>query len=371
MNSCITAMGQTFKNNLPLLEGIGQYGSLRSTDAGAPRYIGTRLSFNFRLIYKDFELLENKIEEGYEIEPCFFLPIIPTVIINGSCGIAIGYATNILNRNPIDVIDACVAVLKGKKVGELKPWLSEFGGTYIRDNANPNKWSISGIYNVVNTTTVRVTDLPPFITFEKYEEYLDSLVEKKVIVDYENNSSAGIDYVLKFTRSGLKEILDGGGLERLLKINGSETENLTTLDEHGHLKIFACVEELVEYFVHYRLSWYDKRKEHVLSKLETELRVMDNKSRFIKSIIDKKLKVSNVPKSDIVKWLESNAFDKNNGSYDYLVGMPIYSLTKEKYDELLLRIKDIKAEADELRVKKPVDMYLEDLRELRKKLLKK
>ena len=130
--------------------------------------------------YKDFELLESKMEEGIPVEPNFFLPIIPTVLLNGSSGIAVGYSTNILNRNPIDLIDACLDFLKGKKVKELKPWFSEFDGVFTRDKDNPNRWIVSGKYVVVNTTTVKVTELPPSVTFEKYEEYLDSLIDKKV-----------------------------------------------------------------------------------------------------------------------------------------------------------------------------------------------
>ena len=82
LSQSIINMAQKFKNNAPLLEEDGQFGSLRSPQAGAPRYIGTRLSENFRLIYKDFELLEYKEEEGEQIEPKFFLPIIPKCVLN-------------------------------------------------------------------------------------------------------------------------------------------------------------------------------------------------------------------------------------------------------------------------------------------------
>ena len=86
LENAIITMAQRFKNNAPLLEEEGQFGSLRSPQAGAPRYIGTKLNENFKLLYKDSELLEHKEEEGELIEPKFFLPIIPTVLINGSSG---------------------------------------------------------------------------------------------------------------------------------------------------------------------------------------------------------------------------------------------------------------------------------------------
>ncbi len=370
LNKAISLMGTTYKNSLPLLEGIGQYGSLRVPEMGAPRYIGTKLSSNFRLLYKDFELLESKMEEGIPVEPEFFLPIVPTILLNGSSGIAVGYSTNILNRNPIDVVDACIDFLKGKKVKELKPWFADFGGTFTRDAENKNKWNISGKYNVVNTTTIKVTDLPPSITFEKYEEYLDSLCDKKTIVDYDNNSSSSINYTLKLTRADLKDMTDSGKLEQMLKVNGSETENIVTLDENGKLRVFECAEDIVPYFCKYRLTWYEKRKKYLVAKLENELMGITNKARFIKAIIDKKLKVNNVPKADVVKWLSDNKFDKMNGSFDYLTNMAIYNLTKEKFEELLKQRDMKKKELDEMKKRVPLDMYMDDLKALKKSLQK-
>ena len=367
-NSVITGMGQTFKNSLPLLEGVGQYGTLRSTTAGAPRYISTKLSSNFRNLYKDFELLENRVDEGNEIEPHFFLPIVPTVILNGSSGIAVGFASNILNRNPKDVIQSCIDYLNGKKVKELKPWLSEFSGTWERDSENKNKWYARGIYQVVNTSTVHVTELPPSWTFEKYESYLDSLIDKKVIKDYDNNSSSGVDYTLKFKREDLQNLIKTGKLENILKIQDSSTENLTTLDENGKLKIFDCVEDIVKYFVEFRLVYYQKRKDYLLDKLNKELRELCFRAKFIKSIIDKKLVVNNTPKDVIIKWLEDNKFEKIDDSYNYLLNMPIWSLTKERYEDLMNKAKDKKSLIDEISVKNPKDMYLEDLSELKKKI---
>lgn len=370
LNKAISLMGTTYKNSLPLLEGIGQYGSLRVPEMGAPRYIGTKLSSNFRLLYKDFELLESKMEEGIPVEPNFFLPIIPTVLLNGSSGIAVGYSTNILNRNPIDLIDACLDFLKGKKVKELKPWFSEFDGVFTRDKENPNRWIVSGKYVVVNTTTVKVTELPPSVTFEKYEEYLDGLCEKKTIADYDNNSSSNVCYTLKFTRADLKNLIELDKLEGVLKVNGSETENIVTIDENGKLLVFDKAENIIPYFCKFRLSWYEKRKKYLIDKLESELMTITNKARFIKSIIDKKLKVNNVPKAEVVKWLSDNKFDKMNSSYDYLTNMGIYNLTKEKFEELLKQKDEKNAELINMRKRVPLDMYADDLKALKKELLK-
>jgi len=368
LESAMIGMGQRFKNSMPLLEGIGQFGSLRSPSAGAPRYISAKLHPNFRLVYQDFELLQNKIEEGEKIEPEFFLPIVPTVILNGSSGIAVGFATNILNRNPKDVVDACIAVLTEKRMKTLAPWISEFIGKFERDPNNPKTWKISGSYEVVNTTTVKITEIPPSFTYEKYEAHLNNLVEKRIITDYEDNSSDKIEYILKFQRAVLKEYISKGRLDGLLKIHSQETENLTTIDENGNLKIFNKVEDIVKHFVCIRLGYYDKRKAYLLDKLNRELLIISNKARFIKDIIDGKLKINNVPKQKIVEYLEKNKYDQVDGTFNYLLNMPIYSLTKERFEELLKQKAEKETEIKVIEGTDPKDMYLKDLTELKKSL---
>ena len=369
MDALITNMGQKFKNNMPVLDGIGQYGSLRSREAGASRYISTKLHPNFRLLYKDFELLENQIEEGVVVEPKWYLPILPMVIVNSSKSIGMGFASTILGRNPKDVVNACIDYLNGKKIKELKPWLSEFSGEWSRDVENKNKWYSKGIYTVNEKKgEVHVTELPPSWEFEKYESYLDTLIEKKVIKDYDNNSSSGVDYLLKFKKEDLQELIVKDKLESILKIVDSDTENLTTLDENEKLKIFDCVEDIVKYFVDFRLVFYQKRKDFLIDKLSKELRVLAFKAKFIKSIIDKKLVVNNVKKEVIIKWLDENKFEKIDDSYNYLLNMPIYSLTNERYVELMKNAKDKKEELDLIKEKEPKEMYLTDLNELKKKI---
>lgn len=367
LSNAIINLAQKFKNNAPLLEEDGQFGSLRSPQAGAPRYIGTKLSANFRLIYKDFELLEYKEEEGEIIEPKYFLPIIPTVLINGGSGIAVGFASNILNRDIKEIIDVCVKYLNGKKITTVKPSLIGFTGTYTQDTENNKKWYIRGKFERINSSTVKITELPPSMTYEKYEEILDKLVENKDIVSYEDNCKDNIDYTIKFTRVGL-EILSDDKLFNLLKLVESETENFNTLDEYGKLKIFESVDDIIQYFVDFRLKYYQVRKDHQLDKMQHELKVLGNRGKFIKAILDGKIVVNNKSKDEIVSQIESIAIEMIDGSYDYLLRMPIYSLTKEMFEKLKEDFSNKKDEIEKLKLVDPKDMYLEDLSELKKKV---
>lgn len=365
LESSMVNMAQTFKNSMPLLKGYGQFGDLRDPEAGAPRYIEAALHPNFRLLYKDFDLLTPKIEEGCEIEPEFFLPVVPTVILNGSSGIAVGFSTNILNRHPEDVVDACLDYLNGTPIKELKPWINGFNGQFVRDEHNPLSWEILGQYEVVNTTTVKITEIPPAFTCEKYEAHLDSLVSAGHIVDYEDNCSGNIDYVVKFQRKVLAELTRGNKLVKLLKLSAKETENLTTIDEAGSLRVFERAEDIISHFVDIRLGYYDIRKSTLISRMERELVSISNRARFIKEIIEGSLKVANRPKKEIEADLLTGDFAKVDGSWAYLLNMSIHSLTKERFEELLKQKSQTESELVKIKSTAPRDMYLQDLRELK------
>lgn len=366
LSNAIINLAQSFKNNAPLLEEDGQFGSLRSPEAGAPRYVGTKLSPNFKYIYKDFELLEFKKEEGELIEPYFFLPIIPIVLVNGSQGIAVGFASNILNRDVKDIINKCKSVIQGKKIKIIKPSLNNFKGDWIQDENNPLRWIIRGKFEIKNTTTIHITELPPSMTYEKYEAHLDKLLEEKSIQDYEDNCKDDINYIIKFKRSDLNK-LSNDDIFKLLKLEESQTENLTTLDENNKLKIFDSVSDIIEYFVNFRIKYYQLRKDHILDKKKKELNILSNKGKFIKLILENKIIINNKLKIDIINQIESNNIDKIDESYDYLLRMPIYSLTKELFEKLKQDFKIKKEEITEIEKQDPKQMYLDDLNEILKK----
>jgi DNA topoisomerase-2 len=368
LESAIITMAQKFKNNMPLLEEDGQFGSLRSPEPGAARYIGSKLNKNFRLLYKDFELLENKFEEGEEIEPKFFLPIIPTVLINGSSGIAVGFASNILNRNPKEIIDACQLILKSSKIKSVKPHIAGFTGTFVQDTENHKRWIIRGTYEVVNTTTIKISELPPSMTYEKYEAILDELIEKKVIAGYDDNCKDTIDYTIKLTRDNLAKYVEEDKVYKILKLEEAETEIYTTLDETGKLRIFETTEDIINYFVNFRLDYYHKRKEFMLNRMQDELNVLSNRGRFIKAILEGKLEIKNRKKDEIIVDIIALGLAKIDDSFDYLLRMPLWSLTKELFDKLREDFKVKKEDIEKLKATDPKDMYIDDLNELKKKI---
>jgi DNA topoisomerase-2 len=370
LDGTIINMTQDFKNSMPIFEGIGQFGSLRSPEAGAPRYVGVKFNENFRLLYKDFDLTTPKYEEGEEIEPQFFLPIIPTVLLNGGSGIAVGFATNILNRHPLDLIDACLLALDGKDVPTLRPWVRGFHGDIDLVDSSAKSWTFRGKWEVKNTTTVEITEIPPSFTYEKYEAHLDALVEKGILASYDDHSSDRIHYILKFPRAVLAEWIKKDRLGDLLKMKEGEGENLTTLDENGKLRVFERAEDIVTYFVDFRLGYYEKRKARLISDLTKEIDGLDARAQFIDAVIKGRIVVTNEKKQDIVKSIERDGISKQDDSYDFLLSMPIWSLTYEKYLEMQKKLEAKRKEREKVERTKPADFYRKDLKDLRSQVEK-
>ena len=264
------------------------------------------------------------------------------------------------------MIEACGKVLGGKSSGDVKPSLNGFTGDYIQDSENPKKWIIRGKFERINTTTIKISELPPSMTYEKYEEILDKLVDNKDILSYDDSCKDNISYTIKFVRNDLEKF-DDDRLFKLLKLEESSTEIYSTLDEYGKLKIFESTSEIIKYFVDFRLSYYHKRKEFQLGKLNRELKILANRGRFIKSILDGKLKINNVAKDDIILGIKKMELEMIDDSYDYLLRMPIYSLTKEMFDKLKEDFTEKRVEIKKLEETDPKDMYLLDLSELKKR----
>ncbi len=157
-------------------------------------------------------------------------------------------------------------------------------------------------------------------------------------------------------------------LMKMLKLEEFKTEIFTTLDEYGKLKIFESAEEIVTYFTNFRILFYDERKKRMISGLEKQILFLDNRARFLKHIIEERLEIRNVPKLTIVSKLQDFKFDKIDDSYDYLLRMPIYSLTRELYEKILQELQDVKLQLEEVKLIQSKDMYLKDLQDLKKKL---
>jgi len=368
LNGSIINMSQDFKNSLPYFDRDGQFGSLRSPEAGAPRYIGVKVNDVFSKLFRDLNLVEYKYEEGQKIEPVIYYPIIPTVLLNGQKGIAVGHGSEVLNRNPLDLVNSITSLVKTGKWKEPGLYLKGFNGEIVMNEEH--SWEYKCIYEVVNTTTLKISEIPPSKSYEDYEAILIKLLEKGIIKSYEDNSSEFPEYTIKLERKTLSELIEKDSIDKVFGLTEKKGENLTLLDENFKIKIFNNVQELCEYFINYRLGVYTKRKEVLLNQWNNELDVNRNTIRFIKMYMDGDLKIAKRPIQDILSDLENLKFDKFDNSYEYLIKLSLRRLTKEELLKLKTEIELTKADITDLTKKTEKDLYLDDLAELKKDIVK-
>jgi DNA topoisomerase II len=121
LTGTIVNLAQNFvgSNNINLLVPSGQFGTRLSggKDSASPRYIFTMMSALTRFIFHpaDDPLLNYLVDDNQRIEPTWYIPIIPMVLINGAEGIGTGWSTKIPNHSPREVISNIRRMLQGKK----------------------------------------------------------------------------------------------------------------------------------------------------------------------------------------------------------------------------------------------------------------
>jgi DNA topoisomerase-2 len=376
------AQNYTGSNNLNLLMPNGQFGSRMhgGKDASQPRYIHTLLSPAACAVYmkEDADVLKYVDDDGILVEPEHYMPIIPMLLVNGAIGIGTGFSTNIPCYNPADIVAVIRDLLAGHEVttasdaGALMPWYRGFKGTISQ--ATPTKYTSKGTFSVLpgvaGKTQVRITELPIGTWTFDYKEELEALLDK--IPDfkkYENKSSEDIDIVLHFTEGGLSDMLEieENGLTKLentFKLVSSKwltTSNMYAFNSKGQITKYTTPLEIIKEHYDLRLEFYQKRKDSMLAKYTESATVLGNKRRFIKLVVTETIKVHKMKKDELEAYLAKEEFDTHNDSYDYIIRIPVYNLTKDKVDELDQEIASLRHTIVQISAKTVESMWGDDL----------
>jgi DNA topoisomerase-2 len=360
LESTITKLAQNYpgSNNLNYLQPMGQFGSRLSETPASSRYIFTKLAPCFRKIFKkeDDLILKHLEEDGQKIEPEFYLPILPNVLINGSNGMGTGFATNIYPYSPLDLKAYVIAKLKDKKHNkELVPWFRGFSGTVERAGTSI---TMKGTFKKVNTTSILVDELPIGIYQDAYKAHLLDLVDEGYIKDFDNRSTKDqFEFELSVPRTS--GYADDAELDKKLKLTTRDKESLTVWLVNGRIKKFESPEALCDYFVEERLKFYEVRRLAIIEKLEADLMLLAEKVRFIELYLtgDNPLKFSKLKKAELITFLNNDGFAHT----ELLIDMRISSLTQDQIDKLLAELEKADAELTRLNAATNKSLYLEDL----------
>jgi len=395
LQEAIIGMAQIFvgTNNINMLQPKGQMGSRISggQDASSPRYIYTLLSKLTKLIFKDEDnfILNYLNEDGLSIEPEYYIPIIPMILVNGGIGIGTGYSTNIPQFNPQTIIDIylniinkidtdngkiltiediekCSTIINEIDINELIPYYLGFKGD-IDKNEKGNYYS-KGIYNWINNSTIEITELPIGTWTENYKEYLEELIinNNKYLKSFENHYTAkNVKFILKIN-DGMKEELEP---KILTEFNLTSSKNLSLNNMHlfsekGCIKKYNNTTEIIKEWAIIRINKYYERKEKQLSILTEEFNILAAKIKFIIDIINGNIIIMNIKIKDIEEQLEKGEYYKCDDSYDYLLKMPISQLTLEKKENLEKEVGKLEIKINELKDMSIIKIWEIELQEL-------
>lgn len=394
LQEAIIGMAQIFvgTNNINLLQPNGQFGTRISggQDSSSPRYIHTLLSKLTKLIFRDEDnaVLNYLDEDGLSIEPEYYIPIIPMVLVNGGIGIGTGYSTNIPQFNPNDIIDIymnimnkidsnigkilntddiekSLAMIEEIEIEELTPYYLGFKGEIIKNDKG--NYISNGIYKWNDNSTIEIAELPVGSWTENYKEYLEQLLinNNKYLKSFENHYTAkNVKFILKMNDGVKKDELDVKNEFNLTSPKNLSLNNMHLFSVKGAIKKYNTTTEIIKEWTQTRLHKYYERKEKQLIILNEEFNIISAKIRFITDIIAGNIIIMNIKMKEIEDQMEKAEYYKHNDSYDYLLKMPISQLTLEKKENLEKEVAKLKNKIDELKEMSIIKIWQNELEEL-------
>jgi DNA gyrase/topoisomerase IV subunit A len=337
--STINTLAAPYGNNIPLLTGLGAFGTLLNPTAyGASRYTSVYASqFTKDALYTDIEIIP--MVENYDgtlMEPKHFLPLIPVAALNAQEGIAVGFATNILPRDLKTIIGHQIKHLSNQTFKDSGPCFTPTN-QQSRLDEKTGKWNFVGSFKKINTSTLIVTGLPYGRSHEKYLNRLAKLEDDGIIIDIEDNSKDIYDIQLKFKRGTLSKKTD----EEILKfifLTTNVIENYNLIDFDGTSVWQSNYIDLIKDFTDWRLIWYIKRYQRLAKLLAIEIQKYKDILLAIRRNIGGIAK-----KTQSRKELKIYLSKINIVHIDYIADLPIYRFTEEEKQKIQSKL--IEAEA--------------------------
>jgi DNA topoisomerase-2 len=322
-------------------------------------------------------------DDGTLVEPEFYVPIIPMILINGSKGIGTGYSADIPSYNPTEIVEYIQHYLETDTFMEKKfvPYYEGFTG--IVREIEESKYLIKGVYQDIDDSSICVTELPIGTWTEDYKAFIEKLMnpeddgkskkKKKIIVkDYSDMSTdTKVEIVINFTSSvelsklKAKQNDTNNGLEEYLNLTTTVRDtNMNMFDHKQRLRKYKSVNEIIQTYIPVRMDFYVKRKQSIISKLENELKVLSNKAKFITQQLNDEIDLRRKKKIEVVKMLESNGYDVINGDaeFKYLRNMPIDSVIEENVEKLLKEKGNKQSDLDKINATTVQSMWKEELK---------
>lgn len=364
----INTLAAPYGNNVPLLDGIGSFGTrLNPTAYGASRYTSVQASdFANDAFYVDIDIIPMKPNYDNTLEePVHFLPLVPIALLNAAEGVAVGFACDILPRSLSDIIDSQIKHLEGKKERK-EPNITFQPFNSVSIDKEDNKWIFQGVFSRIDSSSLRVTNLPYGTTYDKFINHLNKLIEQQKMVDYLDKSKDSINIECKFKRGELFDYSDDQ-LTSLLNLRTALSENLNLIDFDGNSVLSTNYFDVVQRFTDWRFTFYKVRYERLAALKQIDIEKLEDILTAIKhnvgGIASKKK-----GKQELKEFLTSIGIRH----LDYIASMPVYRFTHEEETKVKEELKAALALHKEYSQivasdSKRRDIFVQELKDIKRK----
>ena len=384
LNSTITGMAQNFvgSNNINLLVPNGQFGSrlMGGQDAAQPRYIHTQLEAVVDAMFRkeDASILKHIDDDGDVVEPEYYQPVVPLLVINGALGIGTGFSTNIPPHNPSDVLSLLrdrLYLRRATLAGlVLQPWWYGFNGTVHR-TAN-STWVTKGKATWDDAKkTITVTELPIGTWTKDYKAYLDTLctgTPKPILQSFDDlYNDTEVKFILYFDTDTYFEMrTDATAADKMLQLNTTwHTTNMVCFSPEMKIKRYGAVGDMMEDYYQVRLTGYETRKALEIKRLERELVEYDAKARFLLALLEGRMDLRRKSDEAIVEALKAEnlpALDEMGkpdsiDSYEYLLRMRMDRVKASAVEDARNHVEAAKIALELLRATSAENLWIRDL----------
>jgi DNA topoisomerase-2 len=359
-------------NNMNLLVPSGQFGSrvLGGKDSASPRYIFTYLQSWVKTVFNehDNQLLKYLDDDGTPIEPEYYVPTIPMILVNGSEGIGTGWSTTIPPFNPKDIVENLRLLLRDPRAvpKKMHPWYRGFRGTVTQTSTN--EWEtkgVMGLFKKGKDILVRVSELPVGTVSQAgkkwtqdFKAHLDVLEQRDEILMYKDLSTDDtVNFEVTYRPTDVDGWKQAQFMEHLRLVSAIKTSNMHAFDEKGVIKKYESAEDILVEFFRYRRGFYAKRKEYLVRILTERWELLSEKARFVRMVVEGDLEIFKKPKDVLTEELGAKGFRR----IKELLELRVWIFTLEKYNEMMEELEKL---GEELRIMKETTtekMYMDDL----------
>jgi DNA gyrase subunit A len=363
-------MAQDWSLRYPLVNPQGNFGSMDGDSPAAMRYTEAKLQRISDELLNDIEKdtvdFQLNFDDSLE-EPSVLPAKIPNLLINGSSGIAVGMATNMLPHNLTEVADGIIAIIENPELtlDELMQYIKApdfptggiiYGVEGIREAYETGRGRVvlRGVAEIQEgqhgNDVIIIKEIPYQVNKANLVKAIDELKtdEKVKGISYvqDESSREGIRIVVELKRDAIANVV----LSQLYKFTPLQTSyginNIALV--HGRPRTLN-LRQLIDEFITFRLEVIVRRAKFDLKKAEERAHILegilialDNLDEVIKLIRDSKT-VDEAHDGLMTRFglsdLQSKAILEMR--LQRLVGLERLKV-KEEYDELIKTIEDLK-----------------------------